>query len=148
LQIAFCQLLNTRVGVSRDPLAECEIVFQHSVASRAMIRLADEAKLELAATVASDRKPYRIVITLPGQTWTICGVTQIAKFSQFLIGRLCAFVARSGTMTTPSSAQRKTRRMKPPAIFQLARWDEERTGHPLKLLYRDEGIVLSGRMDR
>ena|ERR1700674_1103065 len=98
--------------------------------------------------VASDRKSHRIVSTLFGYPLTTCSVTQIAKFLQLFIRWFCAFMAGCGTMAGPSATQREPRRMKPAAIFQLARWHEERTGHSLKLLLRDEGIVLSQEMER
>src|SRR5580698_1361281 len=131
LQITFSHFLNARVGVRSGPPAEREIVFQNSVARGTVPRFADEPKLQLCAAITSDGKSHRIVRAFLGQTRAPGSVTEIAEFPQFLIRRFCVFIARRGAMANPSPAQRQTRRMKPPAIFQLAGRHEEWTRHSL-----------------
>jgi hypothetical protein len=125
-----------QIGVRRNPLASQEIVFHSAVACGTMIRLADETKLKLRATVAGDREPYRVVGAPLRQSRTARCITQIAKFPQFFLGRFVAFMARCATMTGPSSTQREPRRMKPSAVFQLVGRHEEWTSHSVKLLFK------------
>jgi len=71
--------------MTADPLLGREIVFERSMAGGAMTGLADEPKQQLRAPVASDRESHCIASTLLRQPGTTHRVTEIAKFSQFLV---------------------------------------------------------------
>jgi hypothetical protein len=68
-----------------------------------MPRFADEPKLQLRAAITSDGKSHRIVSTFLGQTCATGSITEITKFSQFLIRRFCAFMTGRGAAANPSS---------------------------------------------
>jgi hypothetical protein len=110
--------------------------------------LAYEPNLQPITLVASSGESHRIVRPFFGQSLAACGVTEIAEVVHFLAGWFRTFVAGCAAMAAPSAAQGQPRRMQPTAVFQLARRHKKWASHSLKLLLRDEGIVLSKEMNR
>ncbi|PYJ53313.1 MAG: hypothetical protein DME82_14435 [Verrucomicrobia bacterium] len=88
-----------------NPLSQREVVLQHTVTRRTMCRLTNKTQEQLCAAIARDGETHCVATTIHWQTGTTAGVTQIAVFPQFLLGRLDSFVAWGRTMSVPAATQ-------------------------------------------
>lgn len=133
--------------MKRNPLSKGKIVIEDTVLRGPMTDLANEADRQLIAAVARDGEPYRIGGSLLGKARAGGRISQIAELLYFFGAGFGAFVAGSGTLTGPTGAQRKTRRMRPQTVFQPRGRHEEWASHR-QILFLNAAIVLRGEPSR